>query len=155
MKWNHRFKKNYPDLHALFHRLVRPGTAWLTAMHGELHINVEFALLYNVKFSRFNLLVTVKSNLFQYKGTINGKINGTPKGVYMPILKLHSVLAITNLLSYNNINIDITYYVRVNSLRLKWNVASKWASYLTTFGGTIYFAVDCTMAICDLFWFHN
>ena len=111
MTWNEIIdsKRTIQTLHALFHRLVRPGTAWFTAMHGELHINVEFALLYNVKFSRFNLLVTVKSNLFQYKGTIKGKINGTPKGVYMPILKLHSVLAIANLLSYNNINIDISY----------------------------------------------
>ena len=47
------------------------------------------------------------------------KINGTPKGVYLPISKL-------------------------NSLRLKSSVVLKWASkYLE--GGTIYFAVDGTL----------
>ena len=36
-------------------------------------------------------------------GTINSRINGTPKGVYMPISKLHSILAVANLLAYNNV----------------------------------------------------
>ena len=70
--------------------------------------------------------------------TINSKINGTAKGVYLRISKLHSILVITNLLPHNNITIN--YYMQVNSLWLKLNVASKWASkYLW---GTIYFAVD-------------
>ena len=30
------------------------------------------------------------------------KINGTPNGVYLPISKLHSILAVANLLAHNN-----------------------------------------------------
>ena len=41
--------------------------------------------------------------------TINSKINGTPKGVYLPISKIHSILVVTNLLAHNNIT--ISYYV--------------------------------------------
>ena len=32
------------------------------------------------------------------------KINVTPKGVYTPFLKLHSILAVANLLAHNNIS---------------------------------------------------
>ena len=46
-------------------------------------------------------------------GTINSKINGTPKGVYLPNSKLYSILALPNLLVHNN-----------------------------TFGGTIYFSIE-------------
>ena len=34
--------------------------------------------------------------------TIGSRINGTPKGVYLPISKLHSILAVANLLAHNN-----------------------------------------------------
>ena len=34
--------------------------------------------------------------------TIASKINGTPKGVCLPLLKLHSILAVANLLAHNN-----------------------------------------------------
>ena len=34
--------------------------------------------------------------------TIASKINGTSKGVYLPVSKLHSILAIANLLAQNN-----------------------------------------------------
>ena len=37
-------------------------------------------------------------------GTINGKINGTPKSFYLPISKLHSILVVPNLYGHNNIN---------------------------------------------------
>ena len=37
------------------------------------------------------------------QGTINNIINGTPKGVYLPISKLHSVLVVANLLAHNNL----------------------------------------------------
>ena len=37
-----------------------------------------------------------------YACTVNRKINGTPKGVYLSISKLHSILAVANLLAYNN-----------------------------------------------------
>ena len=40
----------------------------------------------------------------QYLFTITNKINVTPKGVYLPISKLHSILAVTNLLAHNNIS---------------------------------------------------
>ena len=36
--------------------------------------------------------------------TIVSKINGTPKGDYSPISKLHSILAVANLLAHNNKN---------------------------------------------------
>ena len=61
-----------------------------------------------------------------HDGTINGKINGTPNGVYLPISKLNSILAVPNLLAHNNI--IISYYMQVNSLRLKSRVGSKWTS---------------------------
>ena len=35
---------------------------------------------------------------------IASKINETPKGVYLPISKLHSILAVANLLAHNNIS---------------------------------------------------
>ena len=33
---------------------------------------------------------------------VASKINGTPKGVYLPISKLHSILTVANLLAHNN-----------------------------------------------------
>ena len=35
--------------------------------------------------------------------TITSKKNGTPKGVYLPISKLHSILAVANLLAHNHL----------------------------------------------------
>ena len=75
------------------------------------------------------------------ESTINSKINGTPKGFYLPTSKLHPILAVFNLLAHNII--IISYYVRLNSLRLKKSVASKWAS--KNLWGTIYFVVDGTL----------
>ena len=49
--------------------------------------------------------------------TINIKIKGTPNGVYMPISKLHSILALANLLAHNNL--WLCYYGQVNYARLK------------------------------------
>ena len=63
-----------------------------------------------------------------------------PKGVYLTISKLRSILAVPNLLAHNNIT--ISYNGHVNSLRMKLSVASKWASKHLL--GTIYFAVDGT-----------
>ena len=37
-------------------------------------------------------------------GTIASKMNVTPKGVYLPISKLHLILAVSNLLFQNNIS---------------------------------------------------
>ena len=55
---------------------------------------------------------------------INSKINGTPKSVCLPTSKLHSILAVANLLAHKNL--WFCYYGQVNSLRLKSSVASKW-----------------------------
>ena len=49
-----------------------------------------------------------------------------PKCVYLPIAKLHFILEVPDLLAHNNIT--ISYYVQVNSLRLKPTVVRKWAS---------------------------
>ena len=49
-----------------------------------------------------------------------------PQWCLLPISKLHSILAIANLILFNN-NVTISY-VQVNSLRLKSSVALKWAS---------------------------
>ena len=49
--------------------------------------------------------------------TINSKINCIFKGFYLTIFKLHSFLAVGNLLAYNNL--WLCYYVQVNSVRLK------------------------------------
>ena len=59
-----------------------------------------------------------KGNIYKFQKSANGerkgfvspvvqcaitsKINGTPKGVYLPISKLHSILAVANLLAHNN-----------------------------------------------------
>ena len=65
-------------------------------------------------------------NSIGIKCTINSKINGIPEGVYLPISKLHSILAAANLLGHNNLWL--------------WYYMDK------TFEGTIYFTVDGTMA---------
>ena len=53
--------------------------------------------------------------------TINSKIDITPKAIYLPILKLHSILAVENLLARNNKT--IIYNVQVHSVRLKSSIA--------------------------------
>ena len=42
------------------------------------------------------------------------KINVTPKGVYLPISKLHSILAVVNLLAHNNKS-EICYCGQISS----------------------------------------
>ena len=61
------------------------------------------------------------------EGTINSKINGTPKDFTSPFRSYtHFILAVPNLLAHNNIT--ISYYGQVNSLLLKSSVASKWTT---------------------------
>ena len=48
---------------------------------------------------------------------IISKINGTPKGVYLPVSKLHSILATANLLAHSNK--WLCYFGEVNSQRLR------------------------------------
>ena len=69
-------------------------------------------------------------------GTIASKINGTPKGVYLPISKLHSILAAANLLAHNNIS-QICYCGQVS---LQSTAVIFWQ--YDAFGGNIYFAGD-------------
>ena len=82
--------------------------------------------------SRFTLVdgwrttIDLRDNDVQF----NCKVNGTPKGVHLPISKLYSILAVANLLAFNNL--WLCYYVQVNSLRLKSNREHWWA---TTFRG--------------------
>ena len=72
--------------------------------------------------------------------TINSKTNGTPIGVGLPTSKLYSILAIAKILAHNNL--WLCYYGQVNSIWLKTNATSKWASKYRW--GTICFAVDGT-----------
>ena len=53
-------------------------------------------------FSFINLEWTIEKLTYVCHGTIASKINDTPKGVYLHISKLHSILVIVNLLAHNN-----------------------------------------------------
>ena len=64
----------------------------------------------------------------------SSKINVTPKGVNLPISKLHSILAVVNLLVHNNKS-QICYYGKISLQSAAVN-----CSFSDTFGGTIYFA---------------
>ena len=66
--------------------------------------------------------------------TINSKINGTPKGVYLPISKLDSILAVANLLAHNNKS-QICYCGQISLQSAAVN-----CSFSDTFGGNINFA---------------
>ena len=70
--------------------------------------------------------------------TIASKINGTPKGVYSPISKLHSILAVANLLAHNNKS-QICYCGQISLQSAAVN-----CSFSDTFGANIYFAGDGT-----------
>ena len=56
--------------------------------------------------SEIDRYMSYKLNAFTYlvTRTITSKINVTPRGVYLPISKLHSILAVANLLAHNNIS---------------------------------------------------
>ena len=56
-----------------------------------------------------------------------------PQCAYLPISKLHSILAVANLLALNNL--WLCCYGQVNSLQLKSSVASKWVSKHILGGG--------------------
>ena len=71
------------------------------------------------------------------------KINVTPKGVYLPISKLHSILAAANLLAHNNMS-QICYCGQISLQSAAINCIFFWQS--VTFGGNIYFACDGTFA---------
>ena len=81
--------------------------------------------IYNIKCRIFTSHLSRQPFLYVIRClcTINSKINGTPKGVYLPISKLHSILALANLHAHNNI--------------------------INNFGGTIYFDVHGTLPQCS------
>ena len=62
-----------------------------------------------------------------------------PKCVYMPISKLHSILAVANLLAHNNKS-QICYCGQISLQSAAVN-----CSFSDTFGGNIYFAGDGTL----------
>ena len=70
--------------------------------------------------------------------TINSKINGTPKGVHLPISKLHSILAVAILFAHNNKS-QICYCGQISL-----QCAAVNCSFSGFFGGKIYFAGDGT-----------
>ena len=69
------------------------------------------------------------------------KINVTPRGVCLPISKLHSILAVANLLAHNNKS-QICYCGQITLQSAAVN-----CSFSNTFGGNIYFAGDSTYNI--------
>ena len=90
------------------------------------------------------LILQVKLNCYCTRGTIgsNGsKINITPKGVYLPNSKLHSILAVANLLAHNNIS-QICYCGQISLPSAVDNCSFPWQ--FDTFGCNIYFAGDGT-----------
>ena len=72
---------------------------------------------------------------------VASKINVTPKGVYLPIPKLHSILAVANLLAHNNKS-QFCYCGQISLQSAAVN-----CSISDTFGGTIYFAGDGTFPV--------
>ena len=68
--------------------------------------------------------------------TIASKTNVTPKGVYLPISKLHSISPVVNLLAHNNKS-QICYCGQISVQSAAVN-----CSFSDTFGGITYFAGD-------------
>ena len=77
----------------------------------------------------------------QNECTIASKINVAPKGVKFPISKLHSILAVANILAHNNIS-QICYCGQVSLLS---DVVNCSFSKSYSFGGNNYFAGDGTL----------
>ena len=75
--------------------------------------------------------------------TIASKRFATPKVVYLSISKLHSILAVANLLALNNIS-QICYCGQISLQR-----AAVDCSFSDTFGGNIYFAGDDSFPECE------
>ena len=70
---------------------------------------------------------------FQPWNTFASKINGTPKGVYLPISKLHSILAVANLLAHNKIS-QICYCGQISLQNAAFNCS--FSNNLTPLGVT-------------------
>ena len=69
------------------------------------------------------------------------KINFTPKGVYLPISKLHSILAVANLLAHNNKS-QICYCGQISLQSAAVNCS--FSDNMTPLEGNINFAGDDT-----------
>ena len=67
-----------------------------------------------------------------------------PKGVYLCISKLHSILTVANLLAHNN-TIQICYCGQISLQSAAVNCS--FSDNLTPFGGNIYFAGDDACSI--------
>ena len=68
---------------------------------------VQYIYIYNIispGFRSKSRSYSFQLSLFCQHCTIASKINDTPKSVYLPISKLHSILAVANLLPHNNIS---------------------------------------------------
>ena len=88
------------------------GVKGLIEMINNSIILIDFLSNLKKKMKHESLLFTMYALC-----TNSSKINGTTKGVYLPILKLHSILPAANLLAHNNL--WLCYYVEVNSLHPK------------------------------------
>ena len=86
-----------------------------------------------------------KKQVFQLilESTIASKINVTPKGGCLPISKLHSILAVANLLAHNNKS-QICYCGQISLQSAAVNCSSSDNLTFLGFGGNIYFAGDGT-----------
>ena len=104
------------------HRVIAVWKSYSLCLQFLYLLNCIMVVQAHCKLSK-NYWTHVRSRpiLFQWpmRCTINSKINGTPKGVYLPISKIHSILAVTNLLAHNKLRYIINYHVQVNSVRLK------------------------------------
>ena len=85
-----------------------------------------------------------ESNIFVVVGTIACKINGTIKGVYLPISKQHSILAVANILNYQKKEIISQIYFCCQISLLCAAVNCSVYDNLTPLGGNINFAGDGT-----------
>ena len=73
---------------------------------------------------------------------VGNKINGTPKGVYLSTSKLHSILAMANLLAHNNIS-QFCYCGQISLQSAAVNCS--FSDNLTPLRVNIYFAGDGTL----------
>ena len=96
-------------------------------------VNVTLRLGGTASVCLYHRISKVGIIVLYFSCTIHSKINVTPKGVYLPISKLHSILAVANLLAHNNKS-QICYCGQISLQSAAVN-----CSFSDTFGGNIYF----------------
>ena len=88
------------------HRVIAVWTSYSLCLQFLSLLNCIMVVQAHWKLSK-NYLTQVRSRpiLFQWpmRCTINSKINGTLKGVYLSVSKIHSILAVANLLAHSNL----------------------------------------------------